>query len=204
MRVSLLHRFVSVALIVPFVLAVTTFPVSAQVVQPTAAASGGLQGDRTVGELEGKRLAELTYGAGRVGFGLDLSRPSNSLKFPTLTFHVPSTSDDSQSQETLATGMLEGETLAASKGAGGKLGIGLAVGVLTGLIGTGIGYFVIGPEPMTAEAIQRQANKSAEYQMGFKAGWEQKTQTKKRNAFLAGGLLGTAAFVAILVSAQGQ
>ena len=40
--------------------------------------------------------------------------------------------------------------------------------------------------------------------MGFKNGWDRKTKSKKRNSFLAGGLLGTAAFLAIVASAQGR
>lgn len=110
----------------------------------------------------------------------------------------------SASPDTMSAGVVEGEMLAERTRTGGKLGLGLGIGVLSGLIGTGIGFFVIGPEPMSAEALQRQSNRSAEYQMGFKSGWDKKTKSKKRNAFLAGGLLGTAAFVAVLVSSQGR
>lgn len=111
---------------------------------------------------------------------------------------------EAKSAETTAAGVLDGEMLAENPSTGGKLGLGLGVGVLTGLIGTGIGYFVVGPEPMSAEALQRYSNKSPEYQMGFKSGWDRKTKSRKRNAFLAGGLLGTAVFVAILFSARGS
>lgn len=155
------------------------------------------------GMLDGEVFADTTYVVGKLSLGLD-RRSSNNPKFPALTFHIPSTVQAVQTQDTMASGMLEGEVLAGSERTGGKLGVGLVVGVLTGLIGTGIGYFVIEPAPMSAEAIQRQLNKSPEYQMGFKSGWEKKTQSKKRNAFLAGGLLGTVAFVALLVSSQSQ
>lgn len=104
----------------------------------------------------------------------------------------------------MSAGVVEGEMLAENKSTSGKLGLGLGIGALTGLIGTGIGFFVIGPEPMSAEALQRYSNKSPEYQMGFKNGWDRKTKSRKRNAFLAGGLLGTAAFVAIVASAQSR
>ena len=105
------------------------------------------------------------------------------------------------SNDTMAAGLLDGEALAESQGTGGNLGAGLGIGVLTGLIGTGIGYFVIGPSPLSAEAIQRSANKTADYQLGLKTGWERKTKSKKRNAFLAGGLLGTAVWIAIYSAA---
>ncbi len=102
--------------------------------------------------------------------------------------------------DTLAGGLLDGELLAEGQRTGGKLGACLGVGVLTGLIGTGIGYFVIGSEPLSAEALQRNVGRSADYQLGFKTGWERKTRSKKRGAFLAGGLLGTAALVVMVVA----
>ena len=109
---------------------------------------------------------------------------------------APSSSDN------LPAGLLEGEILAEGEATGGKLGVGLAVGVLTGFIGTGIGYFVIGPTPLSAEALQRSVAKSADYQLGLKTGWERKTKSRKRNAFLTGGLLGTAAWIVIYAAAQ--
>lgn len=105
------------------------------------------------------------------------------------------------SNDTMVAGMVDGEALADGHRTGGNLGAGLAIGVLTGLIGTGIGYFVIGPSPLSAEALQRSAGRGPDYQLGLKTGWERKTQSKKRNAFLAGGLLGTAAFFALYASA---
>ncbi len=111
---------------------------------------------------------------------------------------APAQSDSAN--DTLAGGLLDGELLAEGQRTGGKLGAGLGVGVLTGLIGTGIGYFVVGPEPLSAEALARNAGRSADYQLGFKTGWERKTRSKKRGAFLAGGLLGTAAFVVMVVA----
>lgn len=104
--------------------------------------------------------------------------------------------------DTMAQGLLDGEMLAEGTPTGGKLGVGLGVGVLTGLIGTGIGYFVVGPEQLSAEALTRSAGKSADYQLGLKTGWEKKTKSKKRNAFLAGGLLGTAAWIVMIAAAQ--
>jgi hypothetical protein len=109
-----------------------------------------------------------------------------------------------QANDTLAAGLLDGETLGEGRRTGGKLGAGLGIGLLTGVIGTGIGYFVIGPDPLSAEALARSINKSADYQLGLKTGWERKTQSKKRNAFLAGGLLGTVAWIALITSGDSQ
>lgn len=55
---------------------------------------------------------------------------------------------------------------------------------------------------MTAEAYQRQSSRGLDYQMGFKTGWERKTHAGKRNAFMAGGALGPAAFLAFVFSAN--
>jgi hypothetical protein len=55
---------------------------------------------------------------------------------------------------------------------------------------------------LSAEALQKSAGRSADYQLGLKTGWERKTKSKKRNAFLAGGLLGTVAWIAIYSAAQ--
>lgn len=104
--------------------------------------------------------------------------------------------------ETMSDGLLEGETLAESHGTGGNLGVGLAVGALTGIIGTGIGYFLVGPAPLSAEALQRSAGKSGDFQLGLRTGYERKTKSKKRNAFLAGGLLGTALWIAVYAAAS--
>jgi hypothetical protein len=111
---------------------------------------------------------------------------------------APAAQDDS-----MAAGLLDGEALAESQSTGGKLAAGLGVGVLTGLIGTGIGYFVIGPSDLSPEVLQRGTGRSADYQLGLKTGYERKTRSRKRNAFLAGGLLGTAAFIA-MVAASGS
>jgi hypothetical protein len=147
MRVSALNRFVSVALIVPFVMA--TAPSASG-----ATAAPGSSGQAEAGSAQGK--------------------------------------------DTMAAGTIDGEAMAGRIGTKGKIGLGLGVGLVTGLIGTGIGYAVIGPEPMTPQALQRYSSKGSDYQLGFKTAWDKKTKSKKRRSFLVGGLLGTAAFVAII------
>jgi len=113
---------------------------------------------------------------------------------------APAAVQSVSSNDTLAAGLLDGEILAEGQRTGSKLNTGIGVGLLTGLLGTGIGYFVIGPEPLSAEALQRSAGRGADYQLGLKTGWDRKTRSKKRNAFLVGGLLGTAAFVAVFAT----
>ncbi|MDP1570564.1 MAG: hypothetical protein Q8L86_11230 [Vicinamibacterales bacterium] len=136
-----------------------------------------------------------------VPFVLATTLPANAQTAGQAPAAAPATTSADQG-DTLAAGLVDGEMLAERVGTGSKLGTGLAVGVFTGFIGTGIGYFAMGPEGMTPEAYQRYANRGPEYQMGFKTGWERKTRARKRNAFLAGGLLGTAAFLAIVLSAN--
>ncbi len=101
-----------------------------------------------------------------------------------------------------AEGQRDAELLAETVGTGGKVGVGVAVGLLTGIIGTGIGYFVIGPNDVSADAAIAQQGKSPEYQLGYKAAWAKKTKDKKRKSFLVGGLLGTAAWIALVASAN--
>jgi hypothetical protein len=136
----------------------------------------------------------LSFFCSATGFAQAQSAPASPV--PQATSGAPGSSD------TMAAGLLEGQALAEGHGTGGNLGTGLAVGVLTGFIGTGIGYFVIGPSPLSAEALQKSLGKSADYQLGVKTGWEDKTRSKKRSSFLVGGLLGTAAWVLVLTASR--
>ena len=108
------------------------------------------------------------------------------------------------SPESNAEGQRDGEQLADTIGTGGKVFGGAAIGFLTGGIGTAIGYFVIGPQDLSAEAALARDGKSPEYQQGFTAGWADKTKSKKRNAFLIGGLLGAAAGIVTFLQLRSQ
>ena len=119
---------------------------------------------------------------------------------PPKTTEVPSFMVP-QSGGTLGVGVIEGELMGDQLAVGGKLALGLTVGFLTGLIGTGIGYFVIGPQGLDGQALAKYSEKGEQYKLGFRSGWDKKTQTKKRNSFLAGGLLGTAAIVVVIIKA---
>ena len=101
------------------------------------------------------------------------------------------------SQYTSSKGMLEGEMMGENVSTGGKFALGLVVGALTGVIGSGIGYFLVGPAPITVQAYHRMEGKGDDYHMGFKNAWDKKTRSKRRNAFLGGGVLGWLAFLAI-------
>jgi hypothetical protein len=109
---------------------------------------------------------------------------------------------EEKKEYTMAKGMLDGEMHASNISTGGKFATGLAVGVVTGLIGTGIGYFIVGPKDMDAMIVQAMSGKGEDYSLGFRTSWNKKTASKKKNAFLGGGLLGTAAFVTIYVSSR--
>ena len=76
------------------------------------------------------------------------------------------------------------------------------MGVLTGLWGTGIGYFIVGPVQLDIHAQQALSGKPADYRLGFETSWRSKTKSKKRGAFLGGGLLGTLVFVVLYASSQ--
>ena len=62
-----------------------------------------------------------------------------------------------------------------------KSGTGLAVGLLSGLIGTGIGYFIIGPDEVPHHLTIQTAHKGAEYQLGFSDAYKKVIQTEEKN-----------------------
>ena len=99
-------------------------------------------------------------------------------------------------------GTRDGELLAQQVGTGGKLGLGVGLGILFPFIAPGIAYFLTGPASMTAETVRQNSPKSLDYQMGFESGWENKTKSKKRKALLIGGLVSSAA-VLVLVASTG-
>lgn len=95
-------------------------------------------------------------------------------------------------------GARDGEMHAEKISTAGKFAGGLAVGLFTGPIGTGIGYFLLGPAQLDGDALAAMAGKGADYEFGFRIGWERKTQSRKRGKYLAGGILGTVVGVAIV------
>jgi|SaaInl7_200m_RNA_FD_contig_21_1058503_length_1940_multi_11_in_0_out_0_4 hypothetical protein len=57
-------------------------------------------------------------------------------------------------------------------------------------------------KPLDRETLMRLITKGDGYRLGPRTGWKKKSQSKKRGQFPAGGLLGTAAIVAVFVGAN--
>jgi len=147
-------------------------------------------------------LLSLLVGIVPLARGQVLIGPDKPKTFASNTPNILLTPPVPQSEKTMAEGMAEAEILAEQIKTGSKFGLGLTIGFLTGFIGTGIGYFVVGPESMNTQALEAFSKNGKQYQLGFKSGWEKKTKERKRNSFLGGGLLGTVAIVAIIVNSQ--
>jgi len=100
---------------------------------------------------------------------------------------------------TVADGLLQGTNMAKDSSGTGKGGSGFAVGLVTGFIGTGIGYALIGPAPLSTRAVLEIQNRSNAYQQGFREGWEKETKSKKRSSFTKGGVIGSLVGIAAVV-----
>jgi hypothetical protein len=104
--------------------------------------------------------------------------------------------------KSMADGMVTGQMLAEQQGTGGSFVGGLAGGVLLGLIGTAIAYVAQGPADLSAVHLVEAQKYGSEYTLGVQQGFAEKSKKKKKSSALAGGLLGTAAFLAVVVGAQ--
>jgi len=102
-------------------------------------------------------------------------------------------------EETMEAGLAAGEQMALNQDGTGRTGTGFAIGLLTGFIGTGIGYAVLGPAPLSTQALLALEEKNDEYQLGFRNGWEQETKSAKRSSFVKGGVIGTIITIAALL-----
>jgi hypothetical protein len=107
---------------------------------------------------------------------------------------------------TMAAGLNAGTQRAETVGTGGYLAGGVASGVLLGLIGTGITYAVAASSDVSLPPFEMAsiADHSPEYIQGFRSGYGDRVKAKRKQSALTGGLLGTALFVVIVVSAGGQ
>ena len=76
-------------------------------------------------------------------------------------------------------------------------------GLLIGFIGTpisiGIPHLLIGPADLTdypeAQSMMSSSGESFDYQKGFAMGWDKKTRSRKGNAYLSGGVVGSLGFL---------
>jgi hypothetical protein len=98
----------------------------------------------------------------------------------------------------------EGRELAESEGTGGWFAGGVGSGVLLGLIGTAVITVAANNSSNNVPASQQSilATKRPDYSQAFARGYREKLKSKKRTSALTGGLLGTAAFVAIYLGAR--
>ncbi len=95
-------------------------------------------------------------------------------------------------------GKLDGKEVSTS----GSTIAGLAGGVLLGLIGTGLVVLFQGessPSPMFIENLE-----GDQCQYAYLEAFQEQSKTKKKNAALRGGLIGTVLFIMIYVAVQSQ
>jgi len=145
-----------------------------------------------------------TFAATRLGGLLatkkDLQKPLVALK----NAHFANQTVESEGGQTLtyARGLMDGEIHGDRIRTAGNFVAGLAFGTLLGLIGTGIGYFATSPATMNSETAAAMDGKGADYQLGFRMGWDKKTKSKKRGKVLGGGLIGSVVMGVIYLVSQ--
>ena len=119
----------------------------------------------------------------------------------TLTSVLPcfaQTSEVAATTSTAADCVEKGRADGKAMGTGGAFTIGLVSGVGLGLLGTLIAWVAQGePDPPATEAAKLE---NAECRLNYADAYAKSGKRKKRGAALTGGLIGTAAIVAVLVS----
>ena len=94
--------------------------------------------------------------------------------------------------------VLRGRSDGSKTSTGGAFGIGVASGLLLGLIGTGIAYFAQGePSPTAAQSA---AIADASCRLAYEDAYGKEGKKKKRSSALTGGLIGTAVIVVAIVA----
>lgn len=106
--------------------------------------------------------------------------------------------------EALSRAQLEGQTAAMNVGTGGWFGGSFVSGLFLGLIGTGVSYGVAAASnvEMPPEKRLMITNPDPSYHAFAEKAFADKVHAKRKSAALKGGLLGTAAFVLLYVSAS--
>jgi hypothetical protein len=103
----------------------------------------------------------------------------------------------------LAQAQLAGQTAAMSVGSGGWFGGGFVSGVFLGLIGTGVSYALASSSSAELPPDRRLTitSQPLAYQQAYEKGFADKVRSKRKSSALTGGLLGTATFLVIYLSA---
>jgi hypothetical protein len=98
----------------------------------------------------------------------------------------------------------DGQMAAANVGTGGWFAGGFASGVVLGLIGTGITWAIAANSAVEVPPDKRLllANKPVAYQQLYEKAYGDKVKSKRKISGITGGLLGTATFLVIYLSAM--
>ncbi|MEP6832116.1 MAG: hypothetical protein ABJB74_01930 [Gemmatimonas sp.] len=104
------------------------------------------------------------------------------------------------STEVLQRARLDGEL--AGDNAGGWMGRSFLAGVGAGLIGTGVVFGIAAGGTPQLPTDQRLliASKPTDYQVMYTKGYSDKVKSKHKKTAIGGGLLGTAAFVGLILA----
>ncbi len=114
-----------------------------------------------------------------------------------------STAPDTSIAAVVARAQLDGKLAGEAQGA--WFGRSLAIGALSGLIGTGVTWAIAAnsnPE-LPAEQKLMIASRSQEYRQIFERSFKQTVRSKRSKSAVLGGLTGTAAFVALVLANSG-
>jgi hypothetical protein len=103
----------------------------------------------------------------------------------------------------LAQAQVDGQAAATNVGTGGWLAGGYVSGVVLGLIGTAVTWAVAGNTNVELVPDKRLliANQPLAYQQVYEKAYGDKVRSKRKSSALTGGLLGTATFLVIYLSA---
>lgn len=106
--------------------------------------------------------------------------------------------------EMVAKAQLDGKT--AAMNAGGWFGRSVVIGTVTGLIGTAVTFGVAGGSGVELPPEQKLAiaRQPLLVQQTFEKSYADAVRSKRKSSSWKGGLLGTAAFVVLLLSASGS
>ena len=114
---------------------------------------------------------------------------------PTTVLSIATPGSSCESDRVL--GMADAQTMHSS---GGRFGGGMLLGITLGLIGTGIAYALASSSEPIPMIVPEERNGQAVDANCYRVGYVDKAKSKNKSAALSGGLLGTAAFVLIVVA----